>query len=50
MIDNLGGALGSYDRLEKSLADGECWTGFDRALSGSAYFAPHVDDATREAA
>jgi len=50
MIDNLGGALGSYDRLQKSLADGECWTGFDRALSGSAYFAPPVDDAAREAA
>ena len=39
MIDNLGGTLGSFDRLEKALADGECWSGFDRALSGSAYFA-----------
>jgi len=38
MIDNLGGTLGSYDRIEKSLADGECWSAFDRALSGSAYF------------
>ncbi len=38
MIDNLGGTLGSYDRIEKSLADGERWSGFDRALSGSAYF------------
>jgi len=37
-IDNLGGTLGSYDRIEKSLADGECWSSFDRALSGSAYF------------
>ena len=37
-IDNLGGTLGSYDRIEKSLADGECWSAFDRALSGSAYF------------
>ena len=40
MIDNLGGTLGSYDRLQKGLPEGECWTGFDRALSGSAYFAP----------
>jgi len=40
MIDNLGGRLGSFDRLEKSLGDGERWSGFDRALSGSAYFAP----------
>jgi 3'-5' exoribonuclease len=39
MIDNLGGRLGSFDRLEKSLSDGERWSGFDRALSGSAFFA-----------
>jgi 3'-5' exoribonuclease len=38
MIDNLGGTLGSYDRIEKSLADGALWSGFDRALSGSAFF------------
>jgi 3'-5' exoribonuclease len=38
MIDNLGGTLGSFDRLEKSLADGEAWSSFDRALAGSAYF------------
>jgi 3'-5' exoribonuclease len=40
MIDNLGGTLGSFDRLEKSLADGERWSGFDRGISGAAYFAP----------
>ena len=40
MIDNLGGRLGSFDRIEKGLAEGERWSGFDRALSGSAYFAP----------
>jgi 3'-5' exoribonuclease len=40
MIDNLGGRLGSFDRLEKSLAGGERWSAFDRALAGSAYFAP----------
>jgi 3'-5' exoribonuclease len=38
MIDNLGGRLGSFDRLERALPDGESWSGFDRALSGSAYF------------
>jgi 3'-5' exoribonuclease len=38
MIDNLGGRLGSFDRIEKELPDGERWSGFDRALSGSAYF------------
>jgi 3'-5' exoribonuclease len=39
MIDNLGGRLGSFDRLEKQLPAGEAWSGFDRALSGSAFFA-----------
>jgi 3'-5' exoribonuclease len=39
MIDNLGGKLGSFDRIEKALSDGESWSGFDRALSGSAFFA-----------
>jgi 3'-5' exoribonuclease len=38
-IDNLGGTLGSFDRIEKGLADGARWSSFDRALSGSAYFA-----------
>ena len=38
MIDNLGGRLGSFDRLERQLPDGESWSGFDRALSGSAFF------------
>jgi 3'-5' exoribonuclease len=38
MIDNLGGRLGSFDRLEKELPAGESWSSFDRALSGSAYF------------
>jgi 3'-5' exoribonuclease len=38
MIDNLGGRLGSFDRLERELPAGEAWSSFDRALSGSAYF------------
>ncbi|MDX6690365.1 MAG: 3-5 exoribonuclease [Solirubrobacteraceae bacterium] len=37
--DNLGGRLGSFDRLEKELATGERWSRFDRALGGGAYFA-----------
>jgi 3'-5' exoribonuclease len=41
MIDNLGGRLGSFDRLEKELRDGERWSGFDRALGGGAYFGDH---------
>src|SRR5205085_12641096 len=30
MIDNLGGRLGSFDRIEKELPDGAVWSGFDR--------------------
>jgi 3'-5' exoribonuclease len=39
MIDNLGGRLGSFDRLEKALPHGSAWSGYDRALGGGAYFA-----------
>jgi 3'-5' exoribonuclease len=38
MLDNLGGRLGSFDRLEKELRDGERWSAFDRALGGGAFF------------
>jgi 3'-5' exoribonuclease len=38
MIDNLGGRLGSFDRLEKTLPDGSVWSAYDRALGGGAYF------------
>jgi 3'-5' exoribonuclease len=47
--DNLGGRLGSFDRLEKQLPSGERWSRFDRALGGGAYFAAAPQDA-REAA
>jgi 3'-5' exoribonuclease len=39
MIDNLGGRLGSFDRLEKELPDGSRWSAYDRALGAGAYFA-----------
>jgi 3'-5' exoribonuclease len=43
-IDNLGGKLGSFDRIQKGLQDGDTWSQYDRALSGSAWFpAPHGD-------
>ncbi len=38
MIDNLGGRLGSFDRLEKELGAGQAWSSFDRALGSGAYF------------
>jgi 3'-5' exoribonuclease len=45
MIDNLGGTLGSFDRIEKTLEAGECWSGYDRGISSSAYFARRPDAA-----
>jgi 3'-5' exoribonuclease len=39
MIDNLGGRLGSFDRLERGLAPGRRWSGFDRAIGAGAFFA-----------
>ena len=50
MIDNLGGRLGSFDRIEKELPDGERWSRFDRALGGSAYFPGRVPSGLTEAA
>jgi len=44
MIDNLGGRLGSFDRIEKELAPGACWSGFDRGIGGSAFFATRTVD------
>ena len=38
MMDNLGGRLGSFDRIERGLADGQAWSSFDRGIDGSAYF------------
>jgi 3'-5' exoribonuclease len=39
MIDNLGGRLGSFDRLEKQLAPGARWSPFDRGIGTGAFFA-----------
>jgi 3'-5' exoribonuclease len=50
-IDNLGGKLGSFDRLQKTLQEGATWSQFDRALSASAWFpAPPADEALKPAA
>jgi 3'-5' exoribonuclease len=43
-IDNLGGRLGSFDRLQKELPPGQSWTGYDRGIGASAYFGPRVAD------
>ena len=50
MIDNLGGRLGSFDRLEKELAPGAVWSNFDRAISGGAFFGPVGEPVAERAA
>lgn len=50
MIDNLGGRLGSFDRLEKELTPGALWSSFDRAIGGGAFFGAAADDEARAAA
>jgi 3'-5' exoribonuclease len=51
MIDNLGGRLGSFDRVEKALPTGSQWSAFDKGIGGGAYFAaPAPPVAQRRAA
>jgi 3'-5' exoribonuclease len=49
-VDNLGGRLGSFDRLEKELAAGASWSAYDRALGGSAFFGPRAEPVPAEPA
>jgi 3'-5' exoribonuclease len=49
MIDNLGGRLGSFDRLEKALPSGEQWSAYDKGIGGGAYFGPAVQRERRAA-
>lgn len=37
-MDNLGGKLGSFDRIEKELPEGERWSKYDRGIGSGAYF------------
>jgi 3'-5' exoribonuclease len=39
MADNLGGKLGSFDRVEKGLPTGAQWSGYDKGIGGGAFFA-----------
>ena len=50
MVDNLGGRLGSFDRLEKQLPAGEQWSAYDKALGAGAFFAPRSGEPERAAA
>ena len=50
MVDNLGGRLGSFDRLEKELAPGRRWSSFDKAIGGGAFFPARDDERGGESA
>ena len=47
MIDNLGGRLGSFDRLQKELPAGQRWSNFDRAIGAGAFFASEQEQPLR---
>src|SRR5919106_779587 len=42
MLDNLGGRLGSFDRIERALREGETWSRFDPGIESAAYFRSHA--------
>ena len=48
-IDNLGGRLGSFDRLEKELSPGRAGRRSTARIGSSAYFGPAVADERRAA-
>jgi 3'-5' exoribonuclease len=50
MIDNLGAKLGSFDRVESELPDGESWSAFDKGIGAGAYFGSAIDPEERAAA
>ncbi len=50
MADNLGSKLGSFDRIEHALADGERWAHWDKGIGGFAYFGSDTEPIRAEAA
>ena len=42
-VDTLGARLGSFDRIEKALPDGQQWSAYDKGLGGGAYFGAAPD-------
>jgi 3'-5' exoribonuclease len=50
MIDNLGGRLGSFDRLQRELAPGRSWSDYDRAIGAAAFFGAEEEPRTSEGA
>jgi 3'-5' exoribonuclease len=50
MADNLGGKLGSFDRVEKALPVGAQWSGYDKGIGAGAFFATPSELRERRAA
>jgi 3'-5' exoribonuclease len=50
MADNLGSKLGSFDRLERALADGELWAHYDKGIGAFAYFGAGAEQVGARAA
>jgi 3'-5' exoribonuclease len=50
MVDNLGGRLGSFDRIERQLGQGEQWSAYDKGIGAGAYFGGAVAEPQRRAA
>ena len=50
MIDNLGSKLGSFDRIQSDLAEGEIWSAFDKGIGAGAFFGTVHGPAARAAA
>jgi 3'-5' exoribonuclease len=50
IADNLGSKLGSFDRIERALADGERWAHWDKGIGAFAYFGPGTEPVRIQAA
>lgn len=50
MADNLGSKLGSFDRVERALADGAQWAHYDKGIGACAYFGASPEPVRAQAA
>jgi 3'-5' exoribonuclease len=50
MVDNLGSKLGSFDRVQSEMPEGESWAGFDKGIGSVAFFGAGGPDGALAAA
>jgi 3'-5' exoribonuclease len=50
MVDNLGSKLGSFDRVQSEMPEGESWAGFDKGIGSVAFFGAGGPEGARAAA